>query len=186
MRDFDEIDNDSLQRYRAYLKLLASRQVDTWLRQRIDASDVVQQSMLDAVARRDQFRGSTEGELLAWLRTILSNNLIDAFRHHGRAKRDAARVLSLEEEISQSFRRIDALVTDSASSPSQKAARNEQLLRLPAALNALPAAQREAIILHHLQGLTLSQTARLLDRSETAVGGLLHRGLKRLHALLGE
>ena len=186
MLDLDQIDDQMLQRYRAYLKLLADSQVDTWLRQRIDASDLVQQSMLDAVARRDQFRGSSEGELLAWLRTILSNNLIDAVRHHGRAKRDAARILSIEEEISQSFRRIDALVTSSASSPSQKAARNEQLLRLPAALEALSAAQREAIVLHHLQGRKLSETARLLDRSETAVGGLLHRGLKRLHELLGE
>jgi RNA polymerase sigma-70 factor (ECF subfamily) len=186
VRDLDEIDDQTLQRYRAYLKLLASSQVDTLLRQRIDASDLVQQSMLDAVARQDQFRGSTEAELLAWLRTILSNNLVDAFRHYGRAKRDVARNLSMEDEISKSFRRIDALVTDSASSPSQKAATNEQLLRLPAALDALPAAQREAIVLHHLQGLTLCETARILDRSETAVGGLLHRGLKRLHELLEE
>ena len=118
------------------------------------------------------------------MRKILSNNLIDAFRHFGRAKRDIARNRSLEDEISQSFARIDALVADSAASPSQRAATNEQLLRLPAALDALPSAQREAIVLHHLQGLKLSETARLLDRSESAVGGLLHRGLKRLHELL--
>jgi RNA polymerase sigma-70 factor (ECF subfamily) len=186
MGDLNQIDEQTLERYRAYLKLLASSQVDTWLGQRVDASDLVQQSMLDAVAHHDQFRGSTEGELLAWLRAILSNNLIDAFRHYGRAKRDVARNRSLDEEISQSFRRIDALVTDSASSPSQKAVRNEQLHRLPAALDALPAAQREAIVLHHLQGRTLSETARLLNRSETAVGGLLHRGLKGLHEFLGE
>jgi RNA polymerase sigma-70 factor (ECF subfamily) len=145
-----QIDDETLEQCRAYLKLLASSQVDTLLRQRIDASDLVQQSMLDAVARRDQFRGTTEGELLAWLRAILSNNLIDAFRHYGRAKRDVARNLSLDEEISQSFRRIDALATASTSSPSQRAATNEQLLRLPEALDALPEAQREAIVLHHL------------------------------------
>jgi RNA polymerase sigma-70 factor (ECF subfamily) len=186
MRDFDQIDERALEQYRAYLKLLASNQIDTWLQQRMDASDLVQQSMLDAVARRDQFRGGSEGELLAWLRTILSNNLIDAFRHYGRAKRDVSKELSLDEEIAQSYRRIDALVTDSGSSPSQRAATNEELLRLPAALDALPTAQREAIVLHHLQGFKLSETARLLDRSEAAVGGLLHRGLRRLHELLGE
>ena len=186
VRNFGEIDDETLQRYRAYLKLLATSQVDTLLRQRIDESDLVQQSLLDAVARRDQFRGSSEEELLAWLRTILSNNLIDAFRHYGRAKRDAARTRSLEDEISQSFARIDTLVADPGVSPSQRAATNEQLLRLPAALDALPSAQREAIVLHHLQGLKLSETARLLDRSESAVGGLLHRGLKRLHELLEE
>ena len=142
--------------------------------------------MLDAVARRDQFRGTTEGELLAWLRAILSNNLVDAFRHYGRAKRDVGRNFSLEQEISQSFRRIDALATDSASSPSQRAATNEQLLRLPEALAALPDAQRKAIVLHHLQGSKLAETAQTLGRSESAVGGLLHRGLKRLHELLEE
>ena len=186
MREFDQIDDQTLRRYRDYLKLLARSQIDTWLGQRIDASDLVQQSMLDAVARRDQFRGTTEGELLAWLRAILSNSLIDAFRHYGRAKRNAGRNLSLNEDISQSFRRVDALVTDPASSPSQRAATNEVLLRLPAALEALPTGQREAIVLHHLQGLKLTETARLLCRSEAAVGGLLHRGLKRLYELLEE
>jgi RNA polymerase sigma-70 factor (ECF subfamily) len=186
MPRLDQIDAQTLERYRDYLKLLARSQMDTWLVQQLDASDVVQQSMLDAVARRNQFRGTSEGELLAWLRAILSNNLVDVIRHYGRAKRDVARNLSLEDEISQSFRRIDALATDSQSSPSQRAAANEQLLRLPAVLDALPTAQREAIVLHYLQGLKLSETARALGRSEAAVGGLLHRGLKRLNELLEE
>jgi RNA polymerase sigma-70 factor (ECF subfamily) len=182
----NDIGDETLEKCRAYLKLLAGSQVDTWLRQRVDASDLVQQTLLDAVARRDQFRGHSEAELLAWLRAILSNNLVDAIRHYGRAKRDNARNVSLDEEISQSFRKIDALVTRSASTPSMKAATNEQLLRLPDALDALADAQREAIMLHHLQGLKLSETAKAMDRSEAAVGGLLHRGLKRLHELLGD
>lgn len=186
MRNSPNIDDDTLEKCRAYLKLLANSQVDTWLQQRVDASDLVQQTMLDAVARRDQFRGVSEGEFLAWLRKILSNNLIDAFRHYGRAKRDVARNFSLEDEIRKSFRRIDALVTDPTSSPSQYAARNEQLLRLPIALDKLPEAQRQAIVLHHLQGLKLAETAERLGRSESAVGGLLHRGLKQLHSLLEE
>ena len=77
-------------------------------------------------------------------------------------------------------------MTDSASSPSQRAATNEQLFRLPEALEALPGAQREAIVLHHLQGLKLAETAEVLGRTESAVGGLLRRGLKRLHELLEE
>ncbi len=180
------IDDETLEKCRAYLKLLAESQIDGWLRQRIDASDLVQKTMLDAVAGRDQFRGSSEGELLGWLRRILSNNLVDVARHHGRAKRDAARNLSLEDEISQSFRRIDALMTTSANSPSQRAALNDQLFRLPLALDALPDAQREAIVLHHLQGLKLKETAERMGRSEAAIGGLLYRGLKRLNELLEE
>ena len=87
-------------------RVLASSQVDTWIRRQHDASDIVQQTMLDAMARRDQFHGATEGEFMAWLRKILTNNLIDAIRHHKRAKRDISRNLSLEEEISQSSSRL--------------------------------------------------------------------------------
>jgi RNA polymerase sigma-70 factor, ECF subfamily len=76
----NDIDDETLERYRAYLSLLAGSKVDPWLRQRVDASDLVQQTLLDALERRDQFRGSSEGEFLAWLRTILSNNLIEALR----------------------------------------------------------------------------------------------------------
>lgn len=180
------IDDQTIERFRAYLRLLASSQVDTWLGGRVDASDIVQQTMLDAVVRRDQFRGSTEGELVAWLRAILSNNMIDAVRHHGRAKRDVARNVSLDETISDSFRRVDALVAGHDATPSQRASNNEQLLRLPVALEQLPEAQREAIVLHHLQGFKLKETAHRMGRSESAVGGLLHRGLKRLNELLAE
>ena len=64
--------------------------------------------------------------------------------------------------------------------------KNEQLLRLTAALVRLPDAQREAVILHHLQGMTLPTVAARLGRSEPAVAGLLHRGLKKLRELLRE
>ncbi len=186
MPDTSRIDNDTLEKCRAYLKLLAESQVDGWLRQQIDASDLVQKTLLDAVVGRDQFRGESEAELLGWLRKILTNNLVDLARHHGRAKRNVARNLSLADEVSQSFCRIDALMTASCNSPSQRAAVNDQLLRLPDALNMLPDAQREAIVLHHLQGRRLSEVALCMGRSEAAIGGLLHRGLKRLHALLEE
>jgi RNA polymerase sigma-70 factor (ECF subfamily) len=178
-------DNDSIERFRAYLKLLACSQIDSYLGRQIDASDVVQQTLLDAVARNEQFRGGTEAELLGWLRQILANNIIDVARYHGRVKRDVSRIRSLEESISQSFRRVDALVK-LQSTPSQRAATNEQLLRLPEALEQLPEAQRQAIMLHHLQGLRLAETAQRMGKSEAAVGGLLHRGLRRLHEILGD
>lgn len=177
-------DSKTVERYRTYLKLLAHTQVDSWLGQQVDASDLVQQTLLDAVARCDQFRGESEAEFLAWLRRILSNNLVDARRYHGREKRDVGRIQSLEAEISTSFRRLDALADSGRSTPSQRAVTNEQLSRLLSALETLPGAQREAVILHHLQGLKLSETSDRLGRSEAAVCGLLHRGLKRLHELL--
>ncbi|MCA9184912.1 MAG: sigma-70 family RNA polymerase sigma factor [Pirellulaceae bacterium] len=182
--DYD-FDLEALSRFRAYLRLLAATQIGPWLEQHIDASDLVQQTFLDAVSRKNQFRGESNVDLLKWLKRILVNNLVDALRYHGRQKRDVGRNRSLEDEIFDSFRQIDALV-DSRSSPSQRAATNETLLRLPTALEKLSDGQRDAIMLHHLQGLTLKETAEKLGRSEAAVSGLLHRGLKRLHELLGE
>lgn len=179
------IDEQKLERFRSYLKLLAHTQLDSQLGQRIDASDIVQQTLLDAVKQTDKFLGTSEPEFLAWLRKILSHNLVDAFRFHGRAKRDISRQRSLDDDLSKSFRRINALA-DSCASPSQRAATNEQILALPEALEQLAVNQREAIILHHLQGLKLSETSRRMQKSEAAVCGLLHRGLKRLHELLGE
>ena len=86
-----QFDNESLERFREYLKLLAHSQLDSLLARQIDASDVVQQTMLDAMDNVEQFRGRSEADFLSWLRQILANNLIDAHRYHGRAKRDVAR-----------------------------------------------------------------------------------------------
>ena len=178
-------DDKTLERFREYLKLLARSQLDSLLSRQIDASDVVQQTMLDAMAKAGQFRGCGEDEFLSWLRQILANNLIDAHRYHGRVKRDVARNRSLDESIFDSFRRVEVL-TQSCSTPSQHAVKSEQLLRLPEALGALSDAQREAIVLHHLQGLKLAETAKRMGKTESAVCGLLHRGLKRLHEILGD
>jgi RNA polymerase sigma-70 factor, ECF subfamily len=180
-----QFDNESLERIREYLKLLTHNQLDSLLARQIDASDVVQQTMLNAMANLEQFRGHSEADFLSWLRQILANNLIDAHRYHGRAKREMARNRSLDEAIFDSFRRVEALA-QSCSTPSQNAIKSEQLLRLPEALGALSDTQREAIVLHHLQGLKLAETAKRMGKSESAVCGLLHRGLKRLHGILGD
>ena len=68
----------SLERYRAYLHLLARLQLDPRLQSKLDASDVVQQTLVKAHNGRGQFRGQTDAELAGWLRRILANTLTDA------------------------------------------------------------------------------------------------------------
>jgi RNA polymerase sigma-70 factor, ECF subfamily len=175
-----------LEGHRPYLSLLARMHLDPRLRDRLDSSDVVQQTLLEAHAKQDQFRGTTPAELAAWLRQMLAHNLADAVRALHRAKRDVKLERSLEAALDGSSCRLGAWLAAEQSSPSQQAANNEELLRLAEALPRLPDAQREAVILHHLQGWTLAELAGHLGRSEPAVAGLLHRGLKKLRELLGE
>ena len=176
----------SLERHRPYLTLLARAHLNPRHPAKLDSSDIVQQTLLDAFAKQDQFRGSSEAELSAWLREILKHNLADALRHQRRDKRDVRRERSLEDGIDASFSRTQAWLAAVQSSPSQKAVKQEELLRLSEALTELPEAQREVIVLHHLQGLKLAEVAAEIGRSEAAVAGLLFRGLRTLHTLMGE
>lgn len=174
----------SLERFRQYLLLVARLQLGNGFRGKLDASDVVQQTLLEAHAQQHAFRGGTEAEQLAWLRRILVHNLADAIRALGRAKRGLALQRSLEAAADESSQRWQAFLADGQTSPSQKAEKNEFLLRLANALESVPAPQREAVVLHHLQGMSLAAVATQLGKSEPAVAGLLHRGLKKLRELL--
>jgi RNA polymerase sigma-70 factor (ECF subfamily) len=175
--------NRSLEQFRSYLLLLARMQLEPGPGNRIDPSDVVQQTLLEAHAKADQFHGN-DSALAAWLRQALVNNLRDARRALRRDKRDVRREQALAEAVEQSSARLEGMLAAAQSSPSEQAVRNEDLLRLAEALTQLPEGQREAIVLHHLQGCSLSETAHRLDRTDAAVAGLLHRGLKKLRELM--
>jgi RNA polymerase sigma-70 factor (ECF subfamily) len=173
-----------LEHFRAYLRLLARLHLDPRLRGKLDPSDVVQQTLLQAYQAQAGFRGQGDAELAAWLRQILARNLAHAVRDLGRAKRDVGRERSLEAALEASSARLEAWLAAEQSSPSQQAAQNEQLLRLAEALADLPEAQREAVVLHYWQGRSLAEIGAELGRTPAAVAGLLHRGLKQMRGQL--
>ncbi|MGL4555311.1 MAG: sigma-70 family RNA polymerase sigma factor [Gemmataceae bacterium] len=172
----------ALEDYRDYLHLLARLQIEPRLRAKLDASDVVQQTLVKAHQNREQYRGHSPGEQAAWLRRILVNTLIDAARKFGR---QLDQEQSLEAQVHGSSARIEAWLAADQSSPSDAAARQEQLLTLARSLAALPDEQRSAVEMHHLRGLPVTAIAAELGRTEASVAGLLRRGLKRLRELLG-
>ena len=174
----------ALEQYRPYLLLLARMQLGRQFPGKLDASDVVQQALLEAHRQRHQFHGGSTPQLLAWLRRILAGTLTDALRGLGRAKRDAGRERSLEAALDQSAERLEAWVAADHSSPSEQADRNEQLTRLAAALTTLPEAQRTALVLRYCQGCSVADISQQLGRSPTAVAGLLKRGTRQLRDLL--
>jgi RNA polymerase sigma-70 factor (ECF subfamily) len=172
--------------YRDYLLLLVRLQLGSRPRAKLEASDVVQQAMLHAHERRSQFRGGTEGELLAWLRAILANDLATAVRRLDTQARDPGRERSLEAELEYSSSRLEGLLAVDQTSPSQRAVHGEELLRLTHAIARLPEDQRRVVELHYLKGLAVADVAEQIGRTRPAAIGLLFRGLKRLRERLRE
>lgn len=175
-----------LQHYRDYLHLIAQRRLVGRLRARVDASDIVQQTLLEAQQDLPAFRGESEDELVAWLAKILHNNVYQTIQRHLLAqKRSAKKERSLDEPLAEGRTLGNYLAAD-WSSPSQRAMRGEAAVRLARAIRQLASDQQEAVRLRHLEGMSLKQIAQEMDRSEVAVAGLIKRGLQRLREILAE
>jgi RNA polymerase sigma-70 factor (ECF subfamily) len=172
--------------YRGYLGLLARLQIGRRLQGKVDAADLVQDTFLTAHHHFAQFQGTTEGELVAWLRQVLASRLGDLLRRYcGAQARDVRLERELAGELEQSSRVLDHGLMAKQSSPSQQAARREQAVLLADALNRLPADYREVIILHHLEDLSFPDVARRMGRTIDSVKNLWIRALARLRRTLG-
>jgi RNA polymerase sigma-70 factor (ECF subfamily) len=176
----------ALEPYREYLRILARLHLDTRLRQKMDSSDLVQQTLLQAHQNFHQFRGRSDTELKAWLRRILANTITNSVHALHRRKRALDLERSLEASLAESSSRLDAWLAVEHSSPSDQAIWQEQLLRLSSALTQLPEEQRTALELRHLQGCSVEEISHRMGRTEPSVAGLIRRGIKRLRELLAE
>ncbi len=176
----------AIEDYRDYLLLLVRLQLGSRPRAKLDASDVVQQAILHAHEKRDQFRGESEGEMLAWLRAILANALASAARKFDTLARNPHRERSLEAELERSSTRLEGVLAADQTSPSGRAVRGEELLRLAHAIARLPEDQRRVVELHYLKGLAVADVAAQVGRTRPSVVGLLFRGLKQLREHLRE
>lgn len=168
-----------LEHYRAYLTVLAQRYMDTRLRGRMDAADIVQITFLEAQRDIGSFRGHQIEELLGWLRHILRNNVSSAHQNHiYTQKRSAGREVS--NSPSDSRPALTDLAPSETTSPSQRMMRDEAAVYLANCLDELPDTQREALRLRYVEGCSLKQISETMDKTEMAVAGLLKRGLQSL------
>lgn len=175
-----ETTRPSLERYRGYLYVLARLRVGCGLRGKLDPSDLVQQTLLKAHQAPERWQVLDDEAHGTWLRQIMTNTIVDEVRRYGRAKRDAALEQSLVARVGESASRIEVFLEAEQSTPSQQMMRQEQLLALGEALEAMPEDQRRAIELHHLDGLSLADVAIRMGRTHASVAGLLRRGLRSL------
>ncbi|MEN0111303.1 MAG: sigma-70 family RNA polymerase sigma factor [Planctomycetota bacterium] len=177
-----------MQLHEAYLKLVVASQLDDRLRQRVSASDVVQETFYEAHRDFPAFRGATPAEFIGWLRRILMNNLLRAVELHVKAaKRDVRREVSLDRAQGGGDRSAAAMATllpHLGDSPSESLQRREAAQSLADLLAALPEDYREVLRLRHQEGLDFAAIGERMGRTSGAVRMLWLRGVKRLRTLV--
>lgn len=171
---------------RSYLAFAARAQVETWLRAKVDASDLVQQTMLEAHRDFDRFQGASEREWLAWLKKILAHNAADFIRRYrGTAKRQVAREVRFSDggQTATIAGAPEPAAPDQT--PSQELVRLDDELRVASALAQLAPDYQEVIVLRNLQRLSFNEVAERMGRSRPAVQMLWMRAIRKLQQTLG-
>lgn len=157
---------------RPLLKVLADELLGGDLERRVDASDLVQETLLKGAAQYQTFQGATDQEFFAWLNQILQNNLIDTVRHHTCQKRDVRRESVLHDSI-----------PDGGESPSSIIRGREDQGRVTVALELLRPDQKEVLLLRN-DGLTFEEIGRRIGKSADATRMLWGRSVLSLGKLL--
>ncbi len=160
---------------RKYMLLVANRAVDSDLRPKGGASDLVQDTFVEAQKDFKQFQGKTEEELFAWLTRILAHRVsrqIRAFRNT--KKRDISRERNLDAGVAALF------LSDGDETPSALVVAQEERERVRAALERLPAAENQVLVLRTWKQLPFEEIGTIMNRSPDAARKLWARAVERL------
>ncbi len=169
---------------RNYVDLVARAQVESWMRTKIDASDLVQQTLLEAHRGFNAFQGQTEAEWLAWLRQILTHNTHDFIRRFRADKRRIGREVPLTSPTGDGSDVVFHDPPDDCVSPSQILAEQERQIELADAISKLAPDHQEVIMLRNLQHLPFDEVAERMGRSRPAVQMLWMRAIRKLEELM--
>jgi RNA polymerase sigma-70 factor (ECF subfamily) len=175
-----------LQRHRGRLRHMVSLRLDPRLAARVDPSDVVQETLAEADRRLDGYLRERPLPFYAWLRQLAWDRLVEQYRRHVRAGRRSVR---REEAEAPGLSDASALelaerLLAQAESPSAALQRQELADRVRAALDRLPEADREVLVLRYLEQLPAREVAGVLGTSEAAAKKRVLRALQRLRDLL--
>ncbi len=168
----DEAKEALLKVLRPFLEVVAQNNLDAKLRQKAGVSDVVQLAFLKVIENFEAFRGDSSGELKAWIRQIVKNEIGDLRRSYLTSKRNIGREENNAEYRAQSI--VDHVLT-----PSSDAIREEQNARVRQALNSLAPDDSTVIQLRTFEGLPFKEISRRMARSEEAVSQLWYRAVLR-------
>jgi RNA polymerase sigma-70 factor (ECF subfamily) len=172
-----------LRLYRPYLRIVAGRRMPQIVQKRVDASDIVQQTLIDANRGLGDFRGQNEAQFSAWMMRLLERNLLQSVRTNTHGKRD----IRLERDCVDSDGSAQMQwhsLAGGGSSPASGVFRGEAALHLAMALENLPEDQRLAVEMRYIDGQPLATIATTLGRTVGSVAGLIRRGVENLQAEL--
>lgn len=175
-------------RYHGYLHVLARSQLGRQLRGKCDSADVVQETLLEAHRDLGAFQGTTEPELLAWLRRILSHNLYNEARKYTAQQRDASREVSLDQVRAGVEHSSVALARGLAAdtpTPSEIVVERESAVRLADAIARLQEDYQTVLLLRIFEELSAEEVAQRMGRTAGAVRMLQMRALQALREVMG-
>ncbi|MBN8600918.1 MAG: sigma-70 family RNA polymerase sigma factor [Planctomycetes bacterium] len=170
-----------LEHFRSYLKLIASHEIGSKLGAKLDASDVVQDTFLDAHRYFENFQGESVTQFTAWLRSVMAGVMANYLRRYlGTKARDIRLEKQLAADLDNSAAMLSELLVASISSPSQNIMRDEQTVQLAKAMSNLSADYQSVLTLRHIEGLTFPQIATRLNRTVDSVEKLWLRAVVQL------
>ncbi len=184
----DAAANRLLQRHRAALRRLVALRMDRAMARRVDASDIVQDVLLEASGRLADYLRDPVMPFHLWLRQMAKDRMIDLHRRHHAQRRDVnrERPLARRAYADQSSLDLAAQLEDAELTPAAATIRKELESRFLDALGDLDENDREVIVMRHVEQLGNSEAAEALGLSPAAAGMRYVRALRRLRAMLAE
>ncbi len=178
-----------LQRHRQSIRRMIDLRMDRKIQRRLDASDIVQDVLIEANRRLADYLQNPVMPFHLWLRQMAKDRIIDAHRRHRRAARrsvDREQALAAPGRLDQSTFDLAAELSDGELTPAAAATWRELQRRFQAAVETLDDGDREVVLMRHFEGLTNTETAQALGLSPPAAGMRYLRAMRRLRSLLDE
>ena len=178
--------NGLLERHREAIKRMIDRRMDRGVQRRVDASDIVQDVLLEANRRLGEYLSNPTMPFQLWLRHMARDRLIDAHRRHRvAASRSVDREVPLAADDDRSGADLAGVVADRELTPAAAATWHELERRFATAVDALDEMDRQIVLLRHFEHLSTAEAAAVLGLSKPAAGMRYLRAMRRLRTLLG-
>jgi RNA polymerase sigma-70 factor (ECF subfamily) len=181
--------NQLLERHRTALRKLVQLRLDRKIARRVDASDVVQDVLLEANERLKEYLADPRMPFHLWLRHLAKDRMIDMYRRHRGAQRrslDRERSLAAPQFGDQSSFDLASQLQASELTPAAASIRHELEQRFLTALDELDDDDRDIVLMRHFEHLSNSEAAEALGLSAAAAGMRHLRALRKLRTVLGE